>query len=97
MTSSARSRSTRRPVSPDTITIAYSDWPGWTCWDIADQMGFFKKHHVNVTLKWFGTYTDSLNALQAGAVDANCQTWNDTLPQLASGLPLSRGPLTPLF
>ncbi len=76
-------------VAPNTITIGYSDWPGWTCWDIADQMGFFKKHHVNVTLKWFGNYTDSLNAFQAGAVDANCQTWSDTIPMLAASPPVA--------
>ena len=52
--------------SSGAITIGYSDWPGWTCWDIADQQGFFKKHNVNVKLVWFPTYTDSLNALAAG-------------------------------
>ena len=75
-------------VAPGTITIGYSDWPGWTAWDIADKEGFFKKHNVNVTLKWFPTYTDSLNALQAGAIDANCQTWSDTIPQLAASPPV---------
>ncbi|MGI4791329.1 MAG: ABC transporter substrate-binding protein [Janthinobacterium lividum] len=70
------------------ITIGYSDWPGWTCWDIAEQQGFFRKHHVNVKLVWFPSYTDSLNALAAGQVDANCQTWSDTMGPLASGQPL---------
>lgn len=67
------------------ITIGYSDWPGWTCWDIAQQQGFFKKHNVNVKLVWFPNYTDSLNALAAGQVDANCQTWSDTMGPLAQG------------
>ena len=70
------------------ITIGYSDWPGWTCWDIAEQQGFFKKHHVAVKLVWFPNYSDSLTALSAGQVDANCQTWSDTLPSLSSGPPL---------
>ena len=69
----------------DAITIGYSDWPGWTCWDIAEQQGFFKKHNVNVKLVWFPNYTDSLNALAAGQVDANCQTWSDTMGPLAQG------------
>ena len=47
------------------ITIGYSDWPGWTCWAIAEKQGFFKKHNVDVTLKWFPNYTDSLNAFAA--------------------------------
>ena len=67
------------------ITIGYSDWPGWTCWDIAEKQGIFKKHNVNVKLVWFPTYTDSLNALAAGQIDANCQTWSDTMGPLAQG------------
>ncbi|MDQ2731444.1 MAG: ABC transporter substrate-binding protein [Armatimonadota bacterium] len=76
------------PASGPAITIGYSDWPGWTCWDIADQKGFFKKHGVNVKLVWFPNYTDSLNALAAGKVDANCQTWSDSMGPLAEGEPL---------
>lgn len=67
------------------ITIGYSDWPGWTAWAIADKQGFFKKHNVNVKLVWFPNYTDSLNAFAAGQVDANCQTWSDTMGPLAQG------------
>ena len=77
------------PVSAGgAITVGYSDWPGWTCWDIAEQQGFFRKHNVNVKLVWFPNYTDSLNALAAGQVDANCQTWSDTMGPLAQGQPL---------
>ncbi len=67
------------------ITIGYSDWPGWTAWAIADKQGFFKKHNVNVKLVWFPNYTDSLNAFAANQVDANCQTWSDTMGPLAQG------------
>ena len=70
------------------ITIGYSDWPGWVAWDIAEQQGFFKKHKANVKLVWFPVYTDSLNALSAGQVDANCQTWSDTMGPLSQGVPL---------
>jgi NitT/TauT family transport system substrate-binding protein len=60
---------TPRPAIADPpITLAYSDWPGWTCWDIAMKEGFFAKHHVNVKLVWFPNYSDSLNALAAGQV-----------------------------
>ena len=67
------------------VTIGYSDWPGWTAWAIADKQGFFKKHNVNVKLVWFPNYTDSLNAFAANQVDANCQTWSDTMGPLAQG------------
>ncbi len=71
--------------TPGAVTIGYSDWPGWTAWAIADRQGFFKKHNVSVSLKWFPNYTDSLNAFAANQVDANCQTWSDTMGPLAQG------------
>jgi NitT/TauT family transport system substrate-binding protein len=67
------------------ITIGYSDWPGWTSWDIVDQMGFFAKHHCNVKLVWFANYTDSLNAFAAKKLDSNCQTWSDSMGPIAAG------------
>ncbi len=70
------------------IKIGYSDWPGWTAWEIAKEKGFFKKHGVDVKLVWFPIYTDSLNALNTGKLDANCQTWSDTIPPLAEGIKL---------
>lgn len=70
------------------IKIGYSDWPGWAVWDIADRKGFFKKHDVNVKMVWFPVYTDSLNALSAGQLDANNQVWSDTMAPLAQGLDL---------
>jgi NitT/TauT family transport system substrate-binding protein len=40
---------------------------------------------VNVELVWFEGYTDSINALTAGKLDANSQTLNDTLTAVAAG------------
>lgn len=51
------------------LKIAYSDWPGWTAWEIADKKGFFKKHDVNVKLEWF-EYGPSMDAFAAKKVDA---------------------------
>lgn len=70
------------------IKIGYSDWPGWTAWEIAKEKGIFKKLGVDVELVWFAIYTDSLNALNTGKLDANCQTWSDTIPPLAEGIKL---------
>lgn len=91
--SSATNAAAPASTSADTsgaapITIGYSDWPGWVAWDIAEQQGFFKKRGANVKLVWFPVYTDSLNAFAAGQVDANCQTWGDSMGPLAQGLPL---------
>ena len=71
------------------LKIGYSDWPGWTAWEIAKEKGFFKKRGVDVRLVWFPIYTDSLNALNTGQLDANCQTWSDTIAPLAEGLKLT--------
>jgi len=51
------------------LKIAYSDWPGWTAWEIADKKGFFKKHDVDVKLEWFD-YGPSMDAFAAKKVDA---------------------------
>lgn len=70
------------------VKVGVSDWPGWVAWYVADQKGFFKKHGADVKLVWFANYTDSIGALSSGQLDANSQTWSDTLGPLAKGLPL---------
>ena len=70
------------------VKVGVSDWPGWVAWYVAEQKGFFKKHGADVKLVWFANYTDSIAALSSGQLDANAQTWSDTLGPLAKGLPL---------
>lgn len=70
------------------IKVGYSDWPGWVAWAIAEQQGYFKKYGANVKLVWFPNYSDSIAALSSGQVDANCQTWSDTMAPLAKGVAL---------
>jgi NitT/TauT family transport system substrate-binding protein len=71
------------------LKIGYSDYPSWTAWQIAKDKGYFQKHGVDVELVWFPIYTDSLNALNTGQIDANCQTWSDTVAPLAEGVKLT--------
>ena len=70
------------------VKVGVSDWPGWVAWYVAEQKGFFKKHGASVKLVWFANYTDSIAALSSGQLDANAQTWSDTMGPLAKGLPL---------
>ena len=78
-----------QPVSARAeVKVGVSDWPGWVAWYVAEQKGFFKKHGADVKLVWFANYTDSISALSAGQLDANSQTWSDTMAPLAKGLPL---------
>lgn len=67
------------------VKIGVSDWPGWVAWYIADRKGYFAAHDTEVELIWFDRYTDSIDALIQGDLDANSQAWSDTLPLLVKG------------
>lgn len=70
------------------IKLGVSDWPGWVAWYIGQEKGFFKEANLNVELVWFNVYTDSINALATGQLDANSQTLGDTLPLIDKGINL---------
>lgn len=70
------------------VKVGVSDWPGWVAWYVAKDKGFFKKYGADVELVWFPNYTDSIAALSAGQLDANSQTWGDTMAPLAKGVKL---------
>ena len=70
------------------VRVGASDWTGWVAWYVAEKQGFFRKYGADVKLIWFANYSDSIAALSSGQLDANCQTWSDTLGPLAKGLPL---------
>ena len=61
------------------IVIGYSNWAGWWPWAIAESEDLFTKNGLNVELRWYDDYTESLEDLAAGYIDGNCQTLNDTL------------------
>jgi NitT/TauT family transport system substrate-binding protein len=67
------------------VTIGFSAWPGWFPWQVAQEKGLFAKNGVDVELKYFTSYTDSLNALNTGNINANSQTLNDTLSSVSGG------------
>ncbi len=75
------------PVQAE-VKVGLSDWPGWVAWYVAEQKGYFKKYGAKVELVWFPNYTDSIQALSAGKLDANSQTWSDSMAPLAAGVPL---------
>lgn len=63
----------------------FSAWPGWFPWQVAQEQKIFEANKVNVDLKWFDGYLESINALTAGQLDANAQTLNDTISSVAAG------------
>ncbi|OLE25730.1 MAG: sulfonate ABC transporter substrate-binding protein [Actinobacteria bacterium 13_1_20CM_3_71_11] len=72
-------------VSGGKVTIGFSAWPGWFPWQVAQEKGLFAKNGVDVEMKYFDSYTDSLNALATGNLNANSQTLNDTLSSVSGG------------
>src|SRR5439155_4283356 len=69
----------RRP-----LRIAYSDWPGWTAFEVGIQKGWFKEAGIDVEFSWFD-YLPSMDAFSAGKVDAVCVTNGDGLVTGATG------------
>ncbi len=68
------------PITSDRpVVLGYSSWAGWWPWAIAQEEGIFTANGLNVQLKWFDGYLESLQAFSAGQLDANCQTLNDTI------------------
>ncbi|MEA2783670.1 MAG: NitT/TauT family transport system substrate-binding protein, partial [Rhodospirillaceae bacterium] len=70
------------------ITIGYSAWPGWFPLAVAEAKGFFAKAGVDVKLRYFTDYTASIDALNAGRLDANTETLNDLIAAAATGVKL---------
>ncbi len=74
-----------KPVAPVVpLKIAFSDWPGWTALEIANQKGWFKEAGVDVELSWF-EYAPSMEAFAAGKVDAVAIASCDALVTGAQG------------
>jgi len=82
--SACGSKSAAGSSSP-TVTLGFSAWPGWFPWQVAGEKGLFAKNNVTVSLKYFDSYTDSLNALATGNLSCNSQTLNDTISSVSGG------------
>src|SRR5262245_16363523 len=71
------------PAKPP-LRIGYSDWPGWTAFEVGIQKGWFKEEGVDVKFDWF-EYAPSMEAFAAGKVDAVMMTMGDALVTGAPG------------
>ncbi|MEM7592007.1 MAG: aliphatic sulfonate ABC transporter substrate-binding protein [Cyanobacteria bacterium P01_A01_bin.83] len=61
------------------LVIGYSNSAGWWPWAIAEKQGLFAHRNLDVELRWYDDYSQSLADLRAGYIDANCQTLSDTI------------------
>jgi len=60
------------------IVVGYSNWAGWWPWAIAEEKGLFA-NNLQVELRWYDNYSQSLQDLADGYIDSNCQTLSDTI------------------
>lgn len=75
-----------RPADASPLKVGYSDWPGYTAFEIAVQKGWFKQAGVDVQFDWFD-YSASIDAFSAGKIDADCIVASDALGAGAAGAP----------
>lgn len=66
------------------LKIGYSDWPGYTVFEVANQKGWFKEAGVDVQMVWFD-YSASIDAFAAGKIDGNCMVASDAMVTGATG------------
>lgn len=71
-------------VQAEPLKIGYSDWLGYTAFEIAKQKGWFKEAGVDVEMTWFD-YLPSLDAFSAGKIDGVCVVGTDALVNGANG------------
>ena len=67
------------------IRIAISAWAGVEPAELAAQLGFYKKHDVEVEMVRFSAYSDSIEALVDGKVDAGMHTLDDAIRYSSTG------------
>ena len=79
-----------------TLTIGYSDWPGWVAWEVGIEKGWFEEADVDVVFEWFD-YVASMDAYAAGQLDAVCMTNGDALVTGATARTLGNGTDQRLF
>ncbi len=72
------------PLQAEPLKIGYSDWPGYTLFEVAKQKGWFKEAGLDVDLVWFD-YLPSLDAFAAGKIDAVTVVATDALVNGANG------------
>jgi NitT/TauT family transport system substrate-binding protein len=72
------------PPAAKPLHVGFSDWPGWTAFEIGIQKGWFKEAGVDVVFDWF-EYAPSMEAFAAGKVDAVMMTMGDALVTGAPG------------
>jgi NitT/TauT family transport system substrate-binding protein len=71
-------------AAAEPLKVAYSDWPGWVALEVGIEKGWFKEAGAPVEFVWM-EYGPSMEAFQAGKVDAVTVASGDLLVMAAAG------------
>ncbi len=74
------------PENP--FVLGISPMAGWYAWYGVRDAGIFEKNGVNVQIKFFPVYSDSLTAFYSGRVDGICIAGSDTIAPYNEGVDL---------
>lgn len=66
------------------ISMGFNNWPGAIPWQITHKENLFNINKVNVDLRWFNEYFDSLKAMSFGHLDSTVQVLSDTITAVAN-------------
>lgn len=72
-------------ASGDEFVIGITQWPGSYVWYGTEKLGYFENQGVNATVKMFNNYSDGMNALTAGNIDAYLLSYSDAMSPYISG------------
>jgi NitT/TauT family transport system substrate-binding protein len=68
------------------LNLGFSAVFGSLPWEISRRAKLFRDRQLNIDIKWFDIYADSVKALASGLLDANTQTLIDTLKLADAGV-----------
>ncbi len=77
--------STSCSVKQEPIRIAISAWAGVEPAQLAAELGYYEKHGVDVEMVRFSAYSDSIDALREGKVQAGLHTLDDAIRYYSNG------------
>jgi NitT/TauT family transport system substrate-binding protein len=73
-----------RAAGAASLSLGYSDWPGWVAWQVAIDKGWLKEAGLDINFNWFD-YSASMDAYAAGRIDGDFVTNGDALVTGAGG------------
>jgi NitT/TauT family transport system substrate-binding protein len=73
-----------RAADAASMSLGYSDWPGWVAWQVAIDKGWLKEAGLDINFNWFD-YSASMDAFAAGKIDGDFVTNGDALVTGAGG------------